>query len=299
MPEMQLRELSFISRTDLAEDNILQPLLRRCPRMEKLEMAMMRQVYTLQHLSHALRENKLPRLRYFVIGWLGSNNFQEAFAEVLTHVKCGLDTFEFRSNPSGVVTQSLIQHHSPSLTSLDLECSIISVLTFSDLMAGLQNLRTLKASIRACMPHERYARNIPAPVKHWGCVDLRDLQLYLSAFDSAFSGSKWTESREKLCLDYVFSEVAKLTNLRALTIRGDLKDLYLDQHGYLAQLTDLKRLQVFDLAKISQNEFGKQEALWMVKNWPRLLKVYARDAPTIFKETLLEERPLVEVVNRE
>ncbi|KAK3823163.1 MAG: hypothetical protein J3Q66DRAFT_366347 [Benniella sp.] len=287
MPEMQLRELSFISCTDLAEDNILQPLLKRCPRMEKLELAMMRQIYTLQHLSHALRENKLPRLRYFLVGWLGSGNFQEAFAEVLSHVKCGLETFEFHSCPSGVVTQSLIQHHARSLTTLHFDSGIL-LCGFSSLMTGLLNLRSFRGTVSV----DRDSEDIPD--KHWACYGLRDLRLRLGGLFSIGSWA-WEESTTKPWLDYVFSEVAQLTSLQVLDIRCDMHNLYLDQHGYLTQLADLKELKVIHLGKISHKTFGTQEALWMAKNWPKLLQVTALNAPAIFKKTLREKRPLVEI----
>jgi hypothetical protein len=298
MPEMRLRELSFPSNirssdsdAPLFVENILQPLLGRCPRMEKLDLTRIEKEATLQHLSKVLKDNKLPKLRHFIIGYLDESP-QEALAEALSHVECGLESLVFPCEPSDSVIQSLIQYHSRTLTTLVLDSSIL-LCGFSNLMAGLPNLRSLRSTIKV----DRYSEDILD--KHWECHDLRILRLSLFSFDSAIGGSGWRGSRSKLRLDYVFSEVAKLTSMQVLVLGDNVEDLYLNRHGCLAQLANLKELKVFDLAEISHKAFGKQEALWMVKNWPKLLQVYARNAPVIFKETLLEKRPLVEILNQE
>jgi hypothetical protein len=162
-------------------------------------------------------------------------------------------------------------------------------------MAGLPNLRSFRGSIQ----HDYSPfKDLPLAT-HWVCVGLRNLQLGLRTHTSDTVGdSRWKGSAAKLQFDYVFSEVAKLEGLQELIIECDMKNLYLKRHGYLAQLAGLKELKVFDLAKVSHKSFGKQEALWMVKNWPKLLQVYAVDIPAIFNETLLEKRPMVEITRR-
>ncbi|KAK3823161.1 MAG: hypothetical protein J3Q66DRAFT_330988 [Benniella sp.] len=299
MPEMRLRELSFPSgvlsfdsNIPIVEENIFQPLLGRCPRMEKLDLGWINQESTLQHLSKVLKNNKLPRLRHFIIGRLRESHFQEALVEALSHVECGIESLVFPDEPRDSVIQSLIQHHSRSLTTLNFNCSI-SLCEFSTLMAGLPNLRSFRSTIKV----DRYSRDIPD--KHWECHELRILRLDLYGLgDGIFDGSTWGEPTTKRQLDYVFSEVAKLTSLQVLILGDNVKDLYLNRHKYLTQLANLKQLKVFDLAKISHKAFGKQEALWMVKNWPKLLQVYARNAPVTFKEILQEKRPLIEVLNQ-
>ncbi|KAK3823162.1 MAG: hypothetical protein J3Q66DRAFT_138599 [Benniella sp.] len=259
MPEMRLRELSFtasahLSYPALVEENILRPLLERCPRMEKLILGSIQQETTLQHLSKVLKDNKLPRLRHFVIGYLQGIHSQEALAEALSHVEYGIESLVFQ---------------------------------------GLPNLRSFRSTIKV----DGYSEDIPD--KHWECHELKILRLRLYGLgDGIFDGSTWRRPTTKLQLDYVFSEVAKLTSLQVLILGDDVKDLYLNRHKYLAQLANLKELKVFDLAEISHKAFGKQEALWMVKNWPKLLQVYARNAPVTFKEILQEKRPLIEVLNQ-
>ncbi|KAF9348488.1 hypothetical protein BGX34_002458 [Mortierella sp. NVP85] len=299
MPETRLRELSF--RPDrislypdgsLVEENIIMPLLGRCPRTEKLDLGWKYQESTLQHLSKLLKDNKLPRLRHFIIGYLEEKHLQKALAEALSHVKCGIESLNFRCKPSDSVMQSLIQYHSRSLKTLDFQCSL-SLCGVSTLMAGLPNLRSFRKSIKI----NHYSDDIPD--KHWECHDLRILQLRLYGLDTRLLNCSSRRLTVKPHLNYVFSEVAKLTSLQVLILGKDEEDLYLNRHGYLAQLANLKELKVFDLAKISHKASGKQEALWMVKSWPKLLQVYARKAPVIFKETLQEKRPLIEVLDQE
>ncbi|KAF9345043.1 hypothetical protein BGX34_005072 [Mortierella sp. NVP85] len=57
-------------------------------------------------------------------------------------------------------------------------------------------------------------------------------------------------------LDYVFSEVAKLTSLRELSIRCYSMDLYNKDKGYLEQLVGLKQLEVLRLTNTQHKGLG-------------------------------------------
>ncbi|KAF9361559.1 hypothetical protein BGX34_007068 [Mortierella sp. NVP85] len=290
MPELRLCELSFVQAgTDirLVEENILQPLLGRCPRMEKLGLGWVNQESTMQYLFRTLQENKLVKLRHVSILGFHHEHFQDLFAKALAHVECGMESLEFRSNPTKSVIQSLLQYHSHSLTKLRLECYSILFCTLSELLTGLPNLRVFRAGVSI----GRFSEG-EIPDKDWECIGLRNLQLQLCGYGSDdMSHPGWKGSRTKIQLDYVFSKVAKLENLQVLSMGGQVKDLYLKKHGYLTQLADLKELQVFDLGTTWNNKFGKREALWMIENWPKLMQVIAQGTPPIFKGTLLKKRP--------
>jgi hypothetical protein len=64
--------------------------------------------------------------------------------------------------------------------------------------------------------------------------------------------------------------------------------------GYLGQLAGLKRLRAFDLDETMPKGFGELEALWMVRNWPKLAQVKGKCASEAFKTTLLAKRPLIQ-----
>ena len=295
MPEMRLCELSLCSGIQLIEENIIQPLLERCPRIERLELDGGTTQPTLQHLSKMLKENKLPMLRHLVAGGLYEYHLQVAFAEVLS--QCGLESITFWNYPSELVVQSLVKYHYRSLTKLSIHLMEISTWTFAELMAGLPNLRSFTGSIQH--DYNYSYKGLPLDT-HWKCVDLRSLRLRLSVYGpDIIGGSRWATSTAKPRLDYVFSEVAKLESLQELIIECRVNNLFLKKHGYLTRLADLKELKVFDLAKVSHKSFGKQEALWMANNWPKLLQVYAEDVPAIFNDTLLEKRPMVEITQRQ
>ncbi|KAK3823166.1 MAG: hypothetical protein J3Q66DRAFT_397632 [Benniella sp.] len=277
MPEMRLCELSFRSDSDLVMENIHQPLLERCPRLERLDLGRIYQESILQHLSKALKDSKLPKLRHLNIKEVWEVHLQEALADALRHVECGLESLVFRASPSEPVIQSLVQYHS-RMTKLDFsgyECYEISLWDLSDLMAGLPNLRSFESKVNDDDDHS--SRDIPLE-KHWECVSLKNLRLYLRLQGWGCNMSikhVWEGSSGILFLDYLFSELAKLTRLQELFIECGLRDLFLKRHGYLTRLADLKQIKVFKFGEISDDqESGKEEALWMFENWPRLLEVH-------------------------
>ncbi|KAK3823168.1 MAG: hypothetical protein J3Q66DRAFT_437577 [Benniella sp.] len=296
MPEMRLRELSFSSDSHLVMENILQPLLERCPRIEKLDLGYETTDSTIWHLSKLLKENNFPRLRHLVAGGgRVKGYFQEAMAEVLSHVECGLESLEFVDSPSEPVIQSLVQYHS-RMTKLDFSGYEISLWNLSDLMAGLPNLRSFESEVSS--DYVRSSRDIPFD-QHWECVSLKNLRLHLDGWDSSDTTEHERKgSRVRLFLDYMFSELAKLTRLQELFIECSLRNLFFKRHGYLTRLADLKQIKVFNFGKISDDrESGKEEALWMVENWPRLLEVHIPQMDE-FDEVLLEKRPLIEVLHK-
>ncbi|KAK3823159.1 MAG: hypothetical protein J3Q66DRAFT_330987 [Benniella sp.] len=298
MPAMRLHDLSIFLGFELVEENIFQPLLERCPRMEKLEIGGCDREgsTTLRHLFKSLKENKLPKLRHLRPGST-IRYAQEAFAEALSSVECGMESLVLNEKPSELVVQSFIQYHSRSLTKLDFGHSRMSLWTLSDVMSGLPSLRWFRGAIEEEDEYED--RAIPFD-KHWKCVDLKCLFLSMNhghySVHYPIGSSGWAESDQKHVLDYVFPEMAKLRSLQKLSIGFNVEDLCLKMHGYLEQLAGLKQLKIFDLASTPHGSIGKQEALWMIKNWPVLSQVHAQYASTIFRGTLQKNRPLVELV---
>ncbi|KAF9361560.1 hypothetical protein BGX34_007069 [Mortierella sp. NVP85] len=285
MPEMRLRELSFDAYSDLVVENILHPLLERCPRIEKLDPGS----YTTssnRHLSKLFKENKFPKLRHLVAGG-------RDIAEALSHVECGLESLVFRGNPSEPVIQTLSQYHS-CMTKLHV--TGVSLWEFSDLMAGLPNLQTFKSYMRP--DYEGSSRDIPFE-KHWECVNLMNLRLYVEGWgNGATIEHEQKGSRRMLALDYVFSEIAKMTSLQVLFLDYRIADLYFMENGYLTRLADLKQLRDFDLGSNLGGVIGKEEALWMIKNWPKLLRVYGPPTLVEFEMTLRRKRPQIQVLCR-
>ncbi|KAK3823130.1 MAG: hypothetical protein J3Q66DRAFT_138388 [Benniella sp.] len=290
MPEMQLRALSYDQST-MWEENIFQPLLERCPRLEKLNLNWTHDEVTFQHLVKTLKENKLPALRHLRMAVRNRTELNNLLIEVLSHIPCGLESFGYENHDGNLDSQPLIRHHSHSLTNLDLHQSRIPFGTFLDLMVGLPCLQTVMATIIG-RPNDK--NDFPLN-KHWECLGLRSLQLGLSAWlYYATSRDEGMKSIGKRASDYLFAEVAKLASLRKLRIRCDPMEPYSKSRGYLEQLAGLKQLEHLEIAHTKHNALGEDEAQWMVDNWPRLLQVYEQHAPAVFKETLLKGRPLVD-----
>jgi len=295
MPEMHLQELSFNSHMGLYEGNVLQPLLGRCPRMEKLDIAWLYHVPTVQHLSKALKEKKLPLLRHLTMGGIFTQNIQSHLAELLSYIERGMEILEVDALGTSMI-QSLTQYHHHSLRRLDFGYTGILLWKFSDLMASLSSLRSVTVKVNV---EERNGTNDIPLDTHWECVELRSLRLRLETWNLGIvmGSPEWERSMHKRGLDHVFSEVAELGGLRDLKIGWDQKDLYLMKSGYLTQLEGLKQLEVFDLASAPPEEFGRNEALWMANNLPRLAQVFTHGASEVFKRSLLEKRPQVEIFN--
>ncbi|KAF9358258.1 hypothetical protein BGX34_009001, partial [Mortierella sp. NVP85] len=295
MPPLRLCELSFSSLADVVEKNILQPLLERCPRMEKLHIADMCSGLTLEHLTKTLKENKLPELRHLIIGSYAvyDSPAQKIYDDLLSSFPRGLESFGFSSCVRGPHFQPLIPHHSRSLTRLEIMNTSISFSMLSDLMTGLPCLRIVKAEI----DQGQYREDILPLNRDWKCVDMTNLQLDLGMWDIRFTitDPEWKESTEKACLDHVFSQVGKLKNLQVLNLGCDL-NIYVSKHGYLKQLAGLKQLKILDLRNTLCAGLRKQEALWMTKNWPKLVQVNENGLTVAFKKTLRMKRPLIEIV---
>ncbi|KAF9348487.1 hypothetical protein BGX34_002457 [Mortierella sp. NVP85] len=295
MPEMHFCELILDSDREAVFENIFRPLLERCPRMEKLCLGKMCNGPTLTHLAKTLHENKLPKLRYLALTDDSGDQVEKVLGEVLSYIACGLDGFIPGGYDCSVIAPPLIQYHARSLTRLDMLDSPMSLWTFSDLMAGLPCLRTVRAIISEDLQDDD---DILPLDKDWKCLGLRSLQLELEISVSCYSidDDEWEGSTEKGYLDHVFSQVAKLESLGELCLGCGL-DMFCKKFGYLKQLAGLKQLKVLDLSKAAHSNFGKQHALWMAMNWPKLLQVRGQDLPVMFKRTLLKRRPLVEFVN--
>ncbi|KAK3823129.1 MAG: hypothetical protein J3Q66DRAFT_330929 [Benniella sp.] len=298
MPEMQLRELSFDQSKFWWEENIFQALLERCPRLERLSLGWTRDGMLFQHLVKTLKENKLSALRHLRMA-MPYTDLADPHIEVLSHISCGLESFDCDCNSlvrddDNPVVQTLIKYHSHSLTRLDLHESRLPFEKFVNLMVGLPCLQNFAAMT---IDGTSDGSNGILLNRHWECLGLRSLQLGLRALFYYYAPRDgWMESAEKRALDYLLSEVAKLTSLRELRIRCNSIDLYNKSRGYLEQLAGLKQLKILGINSTEHNTLGKHEAQWMADNWPKLLQVYEHDAPAVFKENLLKGRPLVEFV---
>ncbi|KAK3823155.1 MAG: hypothetical protein J3Q66DRAFT_437568 [Benniella sp.] len=294
MPPMRLRELTFNSYTEFVEEYILQSLFERCPRVEKLHVVGMCSRSTLEHLTKTLKENKLPELRHLILeSFEVYSPKDKLFDELMSSITHGLESFGFDGYGENQLVRFLIPYHSRSLTRLDLINAPITLSMLSDLMTGLPCLRTVKAQIA----QNQYSGDILPFNRDWRCVDMTTLQLDLRMWDIRFiiTDPEWKESTEKACLDHVFSQVGKLKSLQLLNLGCDIA-MYVKKHGYLEQLAGLKQLKILDLTNTLCAGLGKQEALWMVENWPKLLQVNEKGLPEVFKKTLRMKRPLLEIV---
>ncbi|KAF9342576.1 hypothetical protein BGX34_007960, partial [Mortierella sp. NVP85] len=81
-----------------------------------------------------------------------------------------------------------------------------------------------------------------------------------------------------------------MTSLQVLILEYQVADLYSKKNGYLTRLADLKQLKAFAISDNYGPMAGKEEALWMIKNWPKLRRVYESQTLMEFRITLLKKR---------
>lgn len=294
MQDLQLRGLNFGTTFALYEENILQPLLQHCPLIQKLHLWRPVDERNLLQLSRIFKEKCCPELQHWQLRGIYGDGLHTAHAEILRHIGGGLKSFVIDNDPGHAATKALIQHHAHSLTKLDLTGTRVELVTFSDLMASLPVLRSVKIYARVESTDEDFDLAIE---KQWACVDLRILSLCLEtphSMNRVINGRHWKGSTSQRCLDYVFSQIKKLKDLEELRLGCSQSDLFLMRRGYLSRLAVLKQLKVFDIDRAPPTNFGVSEALWMIANWPRLVHVHDRGAPDIFRVTLQEQRPLLQ-----
>ncbi|KAK3823156.1 MAG: hypothetical protein J3Q66DRAFT_330981 [Benniella sp.] len=174
MPEMRLRELALEAWLDIVVENIFQPLLERCPRTEKLLVERQACCLIVKHLVKTLKENKLPELRHLTLDtYYSQSNVDGALDVALSCIACGLNSLVLQGFLGDLFIQPLIEYHSRSLTTLDMLQTPISLWAFSDLMAGLPCLRT----VRSDMDQDQYDLEDILPLdKEWKCIGLKSLE---------------------------------------------------------------------------------------------------------------------------
>lgn len=298
MQGLQLSELSLNTSFELLEEFILQPLLERCPLVEKLYLWRPRREQTLHQLMPLFRSKRFPKLRHWRTHGFYGRDEQEAHAELLSSIGGGLESFMVDTDPDKAAAKVLIQCHAHSLTKLDLNGVLEGFVIFSDLMTGLPGLRSVKARVRPMITDTDEELDVLAK-KEWACIGLNTLSLFLDTSHGSsrvIGGRYWKGSKSQRCLDITVSWIARLKNLEDLRMGCCQADLFLLKRGYLSQLENLRQLKLFDLDRTPHNNFGEKEAVWMIHHWPRLVQINDRGAPWTFRMTLLATLPLLEFV---
>ncbi|KAI8351955.1 hypothetical protein B0O80DRAFT_455112 [Mortierella sp. GBAus27b] len=270
MQDMRLREVAFITSIDIYTETVLIPLLERCPLLETLNLERLNHSASLRLIASILSDGSLPNLRHYRAGTICGDSSQDAHVKFLGSLRPGLESFGVNGDPGTATIEALVQHHAHSLTDLNLNTTPVSMSTFSSLMAGLPNLRSMKAHIGT---EGMLDISIDRAVDiEWTCVDLRSLDMHLDTPHKSYGyrsrkkarrvidGRCWRGSKAQRCLDYVFSQITKLRDLETLHLESTQHDLFVMKSGYLGQLAGLKRLRAFDLDETMPKDFGELQS---------------------------------------
>ncbi|KAK3823135.1 MAG: hypothetical protein J3Q66DRAFT_437548 [Benniella sp.] len=285
--------VSLSLSSELIEVEVIQKILQLCIGYERLELVISSEdVDDQEYQDTRVATERMPEMRLRELSFDSDNTYSEKNS----YGEGGLETLGIDDHVGNRIVQSIAQYHHQSLRRLNFLSFGILHSTLSGLMTQLPNLRTLEARLDAVLEDD--INSIPID-NDWVCVGLRSLQLEVNTrcFRGGMDSSEWKRSIDKRGLDYVFSKTVKMKSLQGLSIGCRQRELYLMKAGYLTQLGGLKQLEAFGIVSIRSKMSGRNEALWMANNWPKLVQVYSsREASEIVERTLLEERPLVEIV---
>ncbi|KAF9433979.1 hypothetical protein BGZ76_008733 [Entomortierella beljakovae] len=294
MQDTKIRELSFITEVNtFPQDSFLTCLLERCPVLEKLSLAGKFSVQTMRDITYILKQGVVLPLKSLYL-----ENISDGFADAedlgaliqsigntsnntsapSSNNDGGLETLTLgnRALFGRPALSALARCHSKTLTTLVWpQFTSLNLSFFADIVQALPRLQTLKARVWLNLRIKDGPDMDIVFQKQWNCLELTelDIDLGLSCKFDSIQDRYWKGSLSDRCLTYVFSQMARLVNLKRLRIRSEVELLTLGDEGYLRNLSNLKQLQVLHFDRWSENDMGSKEATWMIENWPSLGRV--------------------------
>ncbi|KAG0014883.1 hypothetical protein BGZ80_010178 [Entomortierella chlamydospora] len=300
--ETRLKELTFKPLGQLFAMLAWTP--KYCPLLETLRLsAEPGDEGSYKHLVAILRNNNFPHLRNLKVENAVSrqHSFDEPLADIVRAIgqsrkdqdnnvngresrleRRGLESFRIgtRFSLSPNLVCALTECHAHTLTVLDLEN--VKRMGFPELVECMTKLPLLR-SLQVITSLE-YDEKDAGLMKPWICLGLERLTIELLKINP------------KPCPKYdfyIFSQVARLTNLREWTHQHESIPYKIDP-GYLRQLSQLKKLVSLGFFDYFVGDFGEPEAIWMIKNWPRLAHMKGVCPDSLLGKALVQRRPWIE-----
>ncbi|KAF8925838.1 hypothetical protein BGZ58_000431 [Dissophora ornata] len=309
MQDTRLRVLSIRLSFEYQEFDILVPLLRHCPQLYRLHLVSVCRPEALEQITDIFQNKGCPRLKHLELGLILSLR-EEPIARLIRATGCSSDDYHGGLKsltmtdplPFGEeCVMAITKYHGATLTSLNLEVNMLPMSVFLKLVSNLPGLHSLVAAASLTQGDDIELRDFDKTVgKQWNCLGLRKLVLSLES-------ERDDESPlEDSCMDYVFSQIGKFTELESWAMEVAFNELLLENR-YLEQLQGLKELRTFDLRNYACFRVSVRQAEWMVDNWTRLVHLKLRGvSPTLVDdlddyslretaEVMLRKRPWMEV----
>ncbi|KAG0328090.1 hypothetical protein BGZ99_006263 [Dissophora globulifera] len=289
------------------------PVLTNSPSLERLELRRLADMVDLQHIVHLIENKKLSRLQHLDIEIIRHTNIciedlsdlVRAAGNEYSCIKNDVDHgyanqkvqdalhcddngaqrgFKSISMSSwfGVdedFTSTLVGFQAGMLTSIKLSMRKLDFESFVLLMKGLRELRSATLSVdlsraNIYMIPEAVYKSTP-----WPCKGLTNLKLSLATSVSWSGIGKPDRSRSfgDRALEYIFSRIGELSELRELTLTSNMRSVLRLDHGYLSLLSGLSGLLFLNMTYCRIDFLGQEEEEFMAKYWRRLIHVSVLD----------------------
>ncbi|KAF9955910.1 hypothetical protein BGZ70_010075 [Mortierella alpina] len=284
MEDLAVKILKLDTTLEDQEASIMVPLLQKCPLLQELHMFSIKLPETVDLLKEAFINGACPQLSSFHPGRDGALNDDPlpvllsvmgpgrgVNAVGLAKIKITSVQFKFES------ALTMTEHLSLSMTEVHFQDHAMNFEVFNELVTGLPLLQSIRARINEISVQTVDINKFDQMCsRDWVCLGLKKLQLgsQLTQGIPTIKGDSWKQSLPKRCMDYMFSQFAKLEQLEKWDFIAGPVDLFiLAAGGYLRQLSDLKSLRTLGLGPKTVYRMGAKEAEWVAENWTSLENV--------------------------
>lgn len=284
MEDLDVKILKLATTLEDQEAAIMVPLLKKCPMLQELHMFTIKAPGTVDLLKEAFINGACPQLSVFHPGRDGT--LRDDPLPVLLSVMgpdrgvdaVGLKSIKITSTQfKSESALAMTEHLSRSLTEVHFQDHIMNFEVFNELVTGLPLLQSIRARINEISVQTVDINKFDMMCsRDWVCLGLKTLQLgsQLTQGIPTVKGDSWKQSLPKRCMDYMFSQFAKLEQLEEWDFVAGPVDLFiLAAGGYLRQLSELKSLKKLGLGPRTVYRMGAKEADWVAENWPSLENV--------------------------
>lgn len=284
MEDLAVKTLKLATTLEDQEAAIMVPLLKKCPLLQELHMFTIKVPETVDLLKEAFINGACPQLSVFhpgrdgllkvdplpvLLSVMGPDRGVNAVG--LSKIK--ITSAQFKSESALAMTA----HLSGSLTEVHFQDHIMNFEVFNELVTGLPLLQSIRARINEISVQTVDINKFDQMCsRDWVCLGLKKLQLgsQLTQGIPTVKGDSWKQSLPKRCMDYMFSQFARLEQLEEWDFVAGPVDLFiLAAGGYLRQLSDLKSLKKLGLGPRTVYRMGAKEAEWVAENWKSLENV--------------------------
>ncbi|KAF9939474.1 hypothetical protein BGZ65_010403 [Modicella reniformis] len=190
------------------------------------------------------------------------------------------DDFNYFLEPRGMIA-NLVEHHANTLEEVELlDCEGAESYDIASVLMKCRNLK--KFRVQASDLGEAVIEFQEVVSEDWVCHDIKVLHLLLGR-DTFVPAGKTKEEVVAQAAKTVYGRIGCLSKLEEVSLGSDAncfetrgggftEDLTLE-HGWLAELAELKELRHFQMVTDFWSSMGQAEVEFMDANWPKLERI--------------------------